>query len=57
MKLIDYYCTICGKERNDYPDGKKPPVCCRKIMLKKYHPTPVVFKGEGWTNAGKEKRD
>ena len=56
MKLVDYYCTICGKERNDYPDGVKPPVCCWKIMLKKYHPTPVVFKGEGWTNAGKEKR-
>ena len=54
MKLIDYYCTICGKEKKDYPEGKKPPVCCRKIMLRKYHPTPIIFKGEGW--AGKENK-
>jgi len=57
MKLVDYVCSICGKEINDYPDGKKPPVCCRKIMDKKYYPTPAIFKGDGFTSACKETRE
>ena len=44
----DYVCEVCGAEVYDYPLGKKPPVCCRKVMLRKYAPITIIFKGNGW---------
>ena len=44
----DYVCEVCGAEVYDYPLGKKPPVCCRKVMLRKYAPITVIYKGNGW---------
>ena len=53
----DFYCTVCGKVVEDYPLKKKPPTCCRKIMQRKYTPTPTFFRGTGWPGAGLYGRD
>ena len=53
MKTFIFVCDVCNKEI-EVPAGKRPPVCCRKIMRKKYTVNPVIFKGDGW--AGKENK-
>ena len=52
----DFYCTVCGKEIYDYPLAKKPPVCCRKIMKRKWTLPGIVYRGDWWTGAQRRKR-
>lgn len=51
----DFICDVCGKVITDYPLAKDPPRCCGQEMRRIYSVN-VIYKGDGWTGAGKEKR-
>ena len=53
MKIFTYVCDICESEK-EQPEGKRPPVCCRKIMRKKYYPVGIIYKTDGFTGAQKD---
>lgn len=64
VKLNDYKCAVCAHIIYDH-QGETPPRCpeCAKknkgkgpIMWKHYRPSPVHYKGSGFTGAQKEER-
>lgn len=53
--IYTYECKICGKQIER--EAKAPVPTCHGKMRRKYYPVNTVYKGDGWTNAAKEKRD
>ena len=57
MITYTYECKQCGAIVEREAKAPVPKCCGRKKMVRKFHAPTILYRGDGFTGAQKEKRD